>query len=190
GRRGPRRRSAQRNRAALSGVPRAARGSALSLRRARPHASRDVSPRAGLASLLTGRPRGRVGARGRPSPAPRAGRVGTPRLRLLAGHGGRRRDSLSARGCAAAPAAGDDPLAPGAAVGLSLIRGDVSATGVGTVTLHDGNRVLAFGHPLFNLGPVDLPMTAARVEALLPSLQNSFKFAAPGRELGAIRSDR
>ena len=36
-----------------------------------------------------------------------------------------------------------------------LVSGDMSITGLGTVTYNDGKRVLGFGHPFFNLGPVE-----------------------------------
>ena len=39
----------------------------------------------------------------------------------------------------------------------------MSATGMGTVTYNDGKRMLAFGHPFFNLGPVDMPMAKSEI---------------------------
>ena len=81
-------------------------------------------------------------------------------------------------------------LEPGSAVGVKLVRGDVDMTATGTVTWVDGTRVLAFGHPLFGLGAVDLPLTGARVEALLPSLQQSMRIATPLSELGTLEQDR
>jgi hypothetical protein len=83
-----------------------------------------------------------------------------------------------------------EPLQPGSAMGLKLVRGDVEMTATGTVTWVEGERVLAFGHPLFGLGAVDLPLTAARVEALLPSTFQSVRIARPLGELGAVRQDR
>jgi hypothetical protein len=83
-----------------------------------------------------------------------------------------------------------EPLRPGSAMGLKLVRGDVDMTATGTVTWVDGDRVLAFGHPLFGLGAVDLPLTAARVEALLPSTLKSARIARPLAEVGAVRQDR
>jgi hypothetical protein len=83
-----------------------------------------------------------------------------------------------------------EPLRPGSAMGLKLVRGDVDMTATGTVTWVEGDRVLAFGHPLFGLGAVDLPMTAARVEALLPSTLQSARIARPLGEVGAVRQDR
>jgi hypothetical protein len=63
-------------------------------------------------------------------------------------------------------------------------------TATGTVTWVDGDRVLAFGHPLFSLGAVDLPLSGARVEAVLPSLQQSMRIATPLQEIGSFRQDR
>ncbi|MHC4429833.1 MAG: SpoIVB peptidase S55 domain-containing protein, partial [Planctomycetota bacterium] len=83
-----------------------------------------------------------------------------------------------------------EPLHPGSAMGLKLIRGDVDMTATGTVTWVDGDRVLAFGHPLFGLGAVDLPLTAARVEALLPSTMQSARITRPLGEVGAVHQDR
>ncbi len=82
------------------------------------------------------------------------------------------------------------PLVPGSAVGIKLSRGDVDITATGTVTWVDGERVMAFGHPLFGLGSVDMPLTGARAEALLPSLQESARLATPLSEIGAFHQDR
>ncbi len=82
------------------------------------------------------------------------------------------------------------PLEPGSAMGLKLVRGDVDMTATGTVTWVDEGRVLGFGHPLFGLGAVDLPLTGARVQALLPSLHQSARMATPLGELGSLRQDR
>ena len=81
-------------------------------------------------------------------------------------------------------------LAPGDAVGVSLIRGDLTFGATGTVTHVDGARVYAFGHPFFNLGPTDFPLTRARVQTLLPSLNVSQKLAAIGDVVGTMRQDR
>ena len=58
------------------------------------------------------------------------------------------------------PAKGwEQSLNPGDTVAGVLVDGDMSVSGIGTVTYNDGKRVLAFGHPFFNLGPVDMPMS-------------------------------
>lgn len=90
----------------------------------------------------------------------------------------------------AAAAAATAALAPGDAVGVSLVRGDLALGATGTVTHVDGNRVYAFGHPFFNLGPTEFPMTKAYVHALLPSLFTSSKLASIGDIVGTIQQDR
>ena len=80
-------------------------------------------------------------------------------------------------------------LAPGAAIGVQLASGDVDATGVGTVTYRLGNRLLAFGHPMFNLGSVSMPMTTAYVHDIFPAYDISFKLASPIDVVGELQSD-
>ncbi len=87
-------------------------------------------------------------------------------------------------------ATAEGPLEPGDAVGVSLVRGDLSLGATGTVTSVEGSRVLAFGHPFFNLGPAQLPMTRAHVVAVVPSLLNSIKLAQLGEVLGVMDQDR
>lgn len=81
-------------------------------------------------------------------------------------------------------------LRPGDPVGASLMRGDFEMGATGTVTFVDGNRVYAFGHPFLGLGPTRMPMTRARVYAVLPSLQSSMKIADLGPAIGTISQDR
>jgi hypothetical protein len=82
------------------------------------------------------------------------------------------------------------PLQPGDAVGVSLVRGDFMLGATGTVTMVDGDRVYAFGHPFFNLGPTEFPMTRAYVHALLPSLFTSTKLSSIGDIVGVVSQDR
>ena len=82
------------------------------------------------------------------------------------------------------------PLQPGDAVGAALMRGDLTMAGTGTVTLVDDGRVYAFGHPFYNLGPAQFPMTRARVTTLLPSRAQSTRLASVGEILGTIDQDR
>ncbi len=81
-------------------------------------------------------------------------------------------------------------LAPGDAVGVALLSGDFSLGATGTVTEVDGDRVYAFGHPLYNLGPTAFPMTRANVLAVLPSLVSSSKLASLGAVVGTVSQDR
>ena len=71
-----------------------------------------------------------------------------------------------------------------------LVSGDMSMTGLGTVTYNDGKRVLAFGHPFFNLGPVNMPMSKGEVLMTLSSQFQPNKFANATEIVGALRQDR
>jgi hypothetical protein len=86
------------------------------------------------------------------------------------------------------PAAGH--VAPGSAIGVELVRGDMSTVATGTVTYVDGRSVLAFGHPLFGIGEVYLPLVDAQIHAFLPSLAQSFKMSSPLNEVGTLVQDR
>lgn len=81
-------------------------------------------------------------------------------------------------------------LGPGSAVGVSLVTGDIDMTGVGTVTYRRGNKLVAFGHPMLGIGPIDAPMTTAWVHDVFPSYQVSFKIASPMKTVGRIFQDR
>lgn len=81
-------------------------------------------------------------------------------------------------------------LVPGASVAAILIRGDLSAAVVGTVTYVEGDKVLAFGHPFLQTGNADLPMASAYVYAVLSSQSNSVKMASPVEIVGRIHQDR
>ncbi len=90
----------------------------------------------------------------------------------------------------AATQTGSSTLKAGDPVALELVGGDLSSAAIGTVTYVDGERVLAFGHPLYNLGKVDFTMSKANVVTVIPSLQNSFKLSVPGVRLGRFSQDR
>jgi len=87
-------------------------------------------------------------------------------------------------------AALNGPVREGDAVGVALLSGDMEMGATGTITHVDGDRIYAFGHPFFGLGPSQLPMTRAYVHAMLPSLMSSFKIASMGDVLGTLRQDR
>src|SRR4029077_12251348 len=60
----------------------------------------------------------------------------------------------------------------------------------GTVTLRDGNKIYAFGHPFLALGTSDLPMSESHVVTVIPNLNNSFKLAVPDSMVGSMTQDR
>jgi hypothetical protein len=81
-------------------------------------------------------------------------------------------------------------LGPGSAVAAILVAGDFKLAASGTVTERRGDEVLAFGHPLFSLGPVSVPMAPAEVVTVVPSRLSSFKLTNVGTPIGAFDEDR
>ncbi len=81
-------------------------------------------------------------------------------------------------------------LRPGDVVAVALAVGDISLAGTGTVSYVDGNRILAFGHPMLSLGATDLPMASAEVVTILPSQFNSIKVSNTGGIIGTFSQDR
>jgi hypothetical protein len=90
----------------------------------------------------------------------------------------------------AGPPTAPRPLRPGDPIGVALMNGDLELGATGTVTEVDGDRVYAFGHPFYGLGPTQFPMTRAHVLTVLPSLLSSQKIAATGEVIGTISQDR
>ncbi len=81
-------------------------------------------------------------------------------------------------------------LHPGGVVAVALAIGDVTIAGTGTVSHVDGNRILAFGHPMMSLGATELPMASAEIVTILPSQFNSIKVSNTGNIIGAFSQDR
>ena len=82
------------------------------------------------------------------------------------------------------------PIEPGSAVGVELVRGDVSVGALGTVTYVEGNKVLAFGHPFLKKGNIGYFMTNAYIFSTVNGLENSFKVGTTGEPVGLINQDR
>jgi hypothetical protein len=87
------------------------------------------------------------------------------------------------------PSLAAGPLEPGSAVAVELVRGDAQIAAIGTVTWTDGNRVLAFGHPMMNRGAASYPMSAAGIVTVMPRLTSSFKMGVVGAPVGAVTRD-
>lgn len=94
-----------------------------------------------------------------------------------------------------AGSAADDKEAPaklemGGSISVVLINGDMTAAATGTVSYIDGNKVLAFGHPMFGAGEIYMPVATAKVHGVVASAQRPFVLASPGREVGSLVQDR
>ena len=91
----------------------------------------------------------------------------------------------------APPRVGAYRLEPGAPIAAQLVTGDVNIGAVGAVTSVEGNRVLAFGHPVFGDSRVRSLMQGAYIVGFVPSRTVPFKIAEPlGAPLGTFISDR
>lgn len=89
----------------------------------------------------------------------------------------------------------EEPDAPkrfvdGGAIGVTLVRGDMSAMGLGTVTRVEGDKLVAFGHPMMESGVTALPTAVGRVLWFLASVNRSFKIGMPVRYVGTLVNDR
>ena len=81
-------------------------------------------------------------------------------------------------------------LVPGAPISAVLLTGDMSIDATGTVTYRDGDRVLAFGHPFFDNGPIELPMAQSHIITTISSAMVSQKLGLTGKLVGTLRQDR
>ena len=84
----------------------------------------------------------------------------------------------------------ESPVEEGQIVGTEMVRGDVSFFGYGTITYVDGNELLAYGHPGFGEGNINMPMSGGYVHYIFPSRSRSFKVAAPTQPIGTLVQDR
>ncbi|MBD3292835.1 MAG: hypothetical protein GF393_07900, partial [Armatimonadia bacterium] len=83
----------------------------------------------------------------------------------------------------------DVDLQPGSAIGVKLMDGDFDVTGTGTVTWREGDQILAFGHPMMEMGQVDIPVTTAWIHDFLPSMARSNKLSSPMNIVGSMLTD-
>ncbi|MEI6503992.1 MAG: SpoIVB peptidase S55 domain-containing protein, partial [Armatimonadota bacterium] len=80
-------------------------------------------------------------------------------------------------------------LVPGAAVGVRFMEGDFDMTGIGTVTYRKDDKLVAFGHPMMQLGNVNLPLSTAWINDFMPSYEHSNKMGAGMTDVGSLRAD-
>jgi SpoIVB peptidase S55 len=96
---------------------------------------------------------------------------------------------VAAQGGTAAPRPDDANLAAGDMAGMVLVSGDASINAACTVTAVQGDRVFLCGHPLLNLGDIQLPMARSRVVTTLSSELASTKIVNLGGNIGTITAD-
>ncbi len=81
-------------------------------------------------------------------------------------------------------------LVPGSAVGVQLMRGDLNAVAIGTLTYRQGNAIVAFGHPLLNRGSTGYLLTPAVIHEVVRSTAFPFKVGSAGAPVGIVTEDR
>lgn len=97
--------------------------------------------------------------------------------------------SSGGAGGSADPRMADARIEPGSVLAVPLLTGDMDASAIGTVTAITNDRVLAFGHPMFAEGPVNVPMALGVIHTFIPSMYECFKMGSCGPVVGAIRRD-
>lgn len=102
------------------------------------------------------------------------------------------RGSAAPSGSAKGQTKGTKGWSGGDSVSVILIDGDSSVAGNGTVTWVNpkGDRLLAFGHSMFDAGPTNVPMGHARVHTIINSYQRSVKVSSPLSIDGLMYQDR
>lgn len=79
---------------------------------------------------------------------------------------------------------------PGGPLAVELIRGDMSAAGICTVSYIEGDKVLSCGHPIFQTGETYAPVSTATIHAVVPSAQSAFLMGTSISEIGSLVQDR
>jgi hypothetical protein len=92
-------------------------------------------------------------------------------------------------GAADAKTAAEARLEPGAPLAITMVRGDIQMTTMGTITEIAGDRLYAFGHAMLGAGDIDLPMMTGVAYVVVPSLMNSVRLGAAAREVGRLTWD-
>ncbi len=77
----------------------------------------------------------------------------------------------------------------GSPLAVILASGDLTLAGVGTITRREGDRIIAFGHPMLGSGSVELPVGSAEIVDVVASYRISFKLSNVGEVAGTLWQD-
>jgi len=89
-------------------------------------------------------------------------------------------------GLAGKDQAAEARLEPGAPLAVDLVRGDIRATVMGTITEVIGDRLYGFGHAMFGMGEADYPLMTGVAQVVVPSLFISFRLGASSEDVGRL----
>jgi hypothetical protein len=78
----------------------------------------------------------------------------------------------------------------GYGLAVPLVEGDMSMAGVGTISFRQGDRLVAFGHPMFEFGLVNYPMAPARINSIVRNNVRPFKLGESLGQVGMVKQDR
>lgn len=81
-------------------------------------------------------------------------------------------------------------LEPGSAIGVQLVTGDAEIVSIGTLTLRDGDRFLALGHPFLHRGKTQYFLSSVYVNFSLKGDEFPFKVGTPLEIVGVVEEDR
>jgi hypothetical protein len=81
-------------------------------------------------------------------------------------------------------------LVPGSAIGVQVLRGDLNAVALGTLTYRRGDAIVGFGHPFLNRGASAYLLTPAVIYGVVRSTAVPFKIGSAGAPVGMITEDR
>lgn len=79
---------------------------------------------------------------------------------------------------------------PGGVISIPLISGDISVSGIGTVTEVVGDTVYGFGHNFLGYGNVNFPLAAGQIHTVIASRDMSFKLGQAGPIAGTLIYDQ
>ncbi|GMV97619.1 MAG: hypothetical protein AMXMBFR83_19760 [Phycisphaerae bacterium] len=83
----------------------------------------------------------------------------------------------------------DLKLEPGSALCIPMMTGDMMMEGLGTCTEVLGDKVLGFGHSMFSMGNIELPLATGIVHTVIPSVARSEKMGAALKVVGTLYGD-
>ena len=84
-----------------------------------------------------------------------------------------------------------ESFVPGRPLAVGLLLGERTISSLGTISYVDGDRIYGFGHPMWGVGPVELPIIEARVLGEISNLRAPYKFATLNPTVrGTLTEDR
>jgi len=81
-------------------------------------------------------------------------------------------------------------ISGGYGLAVPFVEGDAAMEGLGTVSWRHGNRLVAFGHPMFGSGVCKAPMAAARFLSVIKSSVRPSKMGNSVGQIGMVLQDR